>query len=402
MIKNSTILNFILFSLILLPSTAISNAIRIEFFIVALLALLYLVREIKINRGDAGILLAFSMLPLFVGWALFLQFLTYGDTPSSYVFNFSGFLRPTIYAFVFAMILQRIENINKVISFLKVIIGINCSITIIEYCDILIIEDIINILYRGASNSDIGNRAIGLFYRVHGAAYFSLFSFIFIFSIYKINDIKIKQSDKALLSIIIIALMTTFSKGAILVLVIYMVGVNYFRQKLRKSVLIWTCVIILLMVISLTTFTNLEKHISALATGIFVLVTFQELDSSQALGFITGRLEHGWLNALSVWRESPIFGNINHGDFVGDGGYTEVMANHGLIGLAGYIIFFLILLFNRSFELNFIKNTTVICCMVAMLPVGLLMERTSEFLPLIFLIMRKLSDKKQKEILNEV
>ena len=61
-------------------------------------------------------------------------------------------------------------------------------------------------------------------------------------------------------------------------------------------------------------------------------------------------------------------GNINHGEFVGDGGYTEVLANHGVLGFTGYIF---VIFLSRATGLNYIKKIIVICCMVAMLPVGL-------------------------------
>ena len=144
----------------------------------------------------------------------------------SYLFNFWIFATDYVCICIYYDF-SKIENVYEIVRFIKVIIGINCCITIVEYFDVVILEDMINIVYRGAPNSDIGNRAIGLFYRVHGAAYFSLFSFIFIFSLFKITNSKITLIDKILLGIITLSLMTTFSKGAILILAIYLILISY-------------------------------------------------------------------------------------------------------------------------------------------------------------------------------
>lgn len=368
-----------------------------DYFIVLVVLLHALISEKgKWCLSDFSILCGFASLATFIGIALYFQYFTYNSVGLAYIFNFMGFLRPTLYYLAASYLIKDHIKAAKVLNYIcNLCIIVSLSI-IIEYFDVLILEDAINIIYRGDVNTDVGNRAIGLFQRVHGAAYFNLFSLIFIIAILQIKKELHLKKNKVLVGLLLIAMVLSFSKSTFIVLIFYFLIA--YKWKLFMNIKVIKVLIGSVIVLAFTIYLNdtLYQHMNALFLGFLYLAGMLKDTSANEIGFITGRVNHGWKNALDVWSESIWFGNINHGYFVGDGGYTETLANHGLLGLAGYLIMFIFFLRSDLFYARYksanrftITNITL-CLMIALIPVGILMERISELIPFYFVILSRI------------
>lgn len=395
-LKKHHVALLIIVCIAIFPSFRFSSSIRIDYFIVvAVLGYALINRKGTWQRFDFAILCGFASLAIFITLALIFQFITDSSDPLSYVFNFMGFLRPTMYYIAASYLIIDYTKATVVLSYVRYLCIIVSTLIILEHLDLPIIEDAINIIYRGAVDTDNGQRAIGIFQRVHGAAYFSLFSLMFVISIFQINKELHLRKNRVVIILLLIAMLLTFSKSAILVFVVYILVAYKTKLLLNLKVLKILILSAGIFAIALYLDARLLHHVTILSFGIIYMMGFLDNLSVEKIGFVTGRVDHGWKNALEVWRESIWFGNVNSGEFVGDGGWTETLANHGILGAVGWILLFCFF-FKSSLHSNlsklhnrFTMANITFCLMLAMVPVGILMERISELMPFYLVILSR-------------
>ncbi len=313
----------------------------------------------------------FAILCCFVVLANIIQVPWFGGTDvlELSLANSFGFLRPpsmvVIYVYAIRKYGQSFNNSIIWIVFLSILL--HALFAIFEYANPLGIAGLISNIYRGAFDSRLGLRALGAFSRVHGLAYFTAFSLVFleILSLIKsrTNNVVSKlpvHLIRASFVFTILALFVSFSRSAYICLFV-LFGLYVMMQlygavckgvlSLRASILLLSVaslIAILLNVASLyykDFFRWFLKSIDAIPL-IFSYFSASRREQSLEFGFISGRLDHGWANALEAWRASPFFGNLpaSTDSFIGDGGYTELLSNQGIIGIIGYSFFMICLL----------------------------------------------------------
>ena len=352
------------------------------------------------KRVDFSILCGFASLAIFVFLALIFQYINDPTKISPYVVNFMGFLRPTMYYVAASYLIVDYAKATVVLRYMAYLCIIVSTSIILEYLDLPIIEDVINIIYRGAVDTDNGKRAIGLFQRVHGAAYFSLISLMFLIAIFQLNKELHLRKNRVVITLLVVAMMLTFSKGAILVFVVYIFIAYKTKLILSKKVFKILALSLCIFTIALYLNTRLLHHVTILLFGIIYMFGFLNDASIEKISFVTGRVDHGWTNALDVWRDYKWFGDVDSGRFVGDGGWTETLANHGILGAIGWILLFYFF-FKSSRHLNlsklhnrFTMTNITLCLMLAMVPVGILMERISELMPFYLVVLSRMLEAK--------
>ena len=207
---------------------------------------------------------------------------------------------------------------------------------IIDYFNIEPFNSVLNSIYRADPDNDIPGRALGIFQRVHGLAYFSTFAVLLLS-----NYPKLIENEKIRISAIVlnfIALILTFSRSALLALFISLVY-SYKAYFIRYITFISLSISLILF---FAEGSKVFRIIDSIYQGFRFLAGFS-YNYDQA-AFIVARLDWGWGNAINQFYTSPVFGSLDRSGtfFVGDGGYVELLANQGLMGIIGFLLFFFV------------------------------------------------------------
>ena len=99
---------------------------------------------------------------------------------------------------------------------------------------------------------------------------------------------------------------------------------------------------------------------------------------------LSGRLNHGWSNAIANFQQNPLFGSVNTFQFIGDGGYTELLSNYGILGLISFLTYLILSL--RLFPNSRTRISLFLAILCLVVPTGLFQRRVLEIIPFYFAI----------------
>jgi hypothetical protein len=329
-----------LFSLCYLPSFIPNTSIRIDFAI-SVVSILFIFRNLGNLKYFKRSLLAHSsffssanLIQIFFNQAHFFPILV----------NTLGFLRPLGTLYFVSNQRHNLLNVKKLVFSIFYIYPI---FGIIDYFNIEPLNSLLNLIYRFGIDNQILGRATGLFQRVHGLAYFNVLAIVILIADNEL--VKSSLNRKLLIVINFLSLVLTFSRSGLIFLfiVILIMKRHYFLYY------ILSLFVFIFFILNFLRESKLYNIIDSIYNGLKFLVGSKEFDDRGA-AFITARLEWGWGNSISKFLDSPIWGNLDKsvGDFVGDGGYIEILANQGLLGLIGFfiLIFWFLLHERKSFR----------------------------------------------------
>ena len=354
-----------------------------------------------------------SFLPLAVFISLIGQyFLVDNFSIFSAFSNFQGFLRPLLALCFFSLLIRsKSDFIWTARTILIFTIGLSLF-CFIDYFHIQPFSDLLNSIYRYDATSRLGSRALGSFLTVHSAAFFFLYILIFTLSLFILNDKSYIRLigyrlvfSTSLFSFI--SLILSFTKS-VLISAFLVICIFFSINILKKKVLPY----LLLVSITLLSFILLapDSLLERLAYTYNSLIdAYNFIYDPNSLSMtdntsLSNRLEWGWKNSL-IYFYVILTSELNESSkmFVGDGGYFEILANNGFIGLLGLTIFMLYL-FALSFETlrkslsnkNHISLAYFLFCnLLSMFIINFatlfLKERSMVLLPLLFLIMTRFS-----------
>lgn len=220
-------------------------------------------------------------------------------------------------------------------------------LTIIEYLNITPISAWLNVIARGNIDADVGTRAVGAFGYVHGLGFFG--TFFILYALYIIfeypNNYLIRYLAYISVFFSIVNTGLSFSRAAWLATAVGVVSFLLPRWRSRRLNRLFPIVgvtvlsiIVALLSLNAETLGRFNSTVSSFIDGAKWVFGNQSIDESK-IQFVTGRINHGWENAIAVWFENPLFGRliIQGNIFVGDGGYTAMLAQQGLVGLVGFV-----------------------------------------------------------------
>lgn len=366
-------------------------------------------KRLKFLNINKTIVISLFIFVLSIFIALILQIFFIPEmSVKTHVLNFAGFLRMFLFsllAFFTITTFNRALIITKIFLFCTIIQSL---ILIIQYAQVYPLSNFISWFYNNSNNETNVYRAVGSFNAVHSAAYYFLYFFLFSLSIY-ISSEHMKIKNLALIAVCFsfIGLVLPVSKGAYLALFVSLTYLILVRKAVGifiKSIIFLTCFLIFsALLIPRKKIEYFQNQFIELYEGAKWILFSTDIGSYDHMGFIAGRLDHGWKNAIDNWVIYPVYGNIDTSvkTFIGDGGYTEILSNSGLIGLFGFLIMLLILFFSSSstkgrrsnvrcvFENT--RKTIVIAIFFASIATGFLKQRTVELLPVMLVTLSSLS-----------
>ena len=255
--------------------------------------------------------------------ALFLQCLFIPDASlSKQILNFAGFFRILLFSIFALFAINSYERALIVAKTLLICIVFQSLIIIIDYTQIYPLSNIVNILYHGGFEKSIVYRATGTFSSVHGAAYFFLYSLLFSVSIYfSISTKSIKKLSLLAILLSLIGVTLPASKSAFIALfaslVFFVILCKNYKALLITPILILTLIVGVYCLAPKKKIEYLAQDLSQLKDGISWFFNSRDI-SYDEVGFIAGRLNHGWKNAIDNWLNYPIYGNIDVTDIVGN------------------------------------------------------------------------------------
>ena len=262
---------------------------------------------------------------------------------------------------------------------------------------------LINFIYRGGientGNTYSISRPVSVFDSVHACAYFFTLTPILLFSLFSESSHSIHPITPHALKIFnqialicIIGLFFTSSKAGLFgVFVFYLTyyisrlfqfqfSLNLTRKVSKVLVIFLPIAITLLMLLS----GKLFGLISSIYNSFDSLLAFlgRGLESEIVSDSFSGRLNHGWANAMENFYQNPLFGSVNITKFIGDGGYTELLSNYGLLGLLAVLVY--ILLSIRVFSSRRIRLSIFLAFLMLIIPTGLFQRKVLEVIPFYF------------------
>lgn len=405
------LLTLLVFLSLFSPPLIYGTSVRIDtIFILIFTPFLLVMIKWGYNNSTQFILLAFSLLTLTVGISLIFQLLIFENINYiNYAHNFQGYLRPLLFGIFTACVIRGREHAEKMVKLLLFGMVTHGFFALIEFNNIQPLSGMINLIYRGDYNNNHGTRALGAFNMVHDLAYFSLYGFVFSLAVIFNSEVKKNTTKWAKLACLMsfVALLIGFSRGAWIAATaagLYMV-INLARPRPFKIIFILIFSFIPIILFSLILPPLVDIHIlssfrellKSIYSGYLYLMGLREFTEDSSIGFITARLDWGWAHALDAWAESPLIGDLYYSQtvFIGDGGYTETLANHGLIGLFG-VFAMLIILWKKSYisSINSKSNSKWTCVAMrgfvisfffALFATGMLKERSAEILPVMLI-----------------
>lgn len=390
---------------LLAPPLVPGSSIRVDTIAVFFYPLLLFIGfwRIRYDRRSRPVLIAFGFLAGGIGFALILQVLLL-EKPLyiEYLHNLNGHMRPLLFALLAASAIRTKDSAEIMVKIFLMGIISHGALAIIEYINLQPFTGIINFLYRGDFNERLGLRALGAFKMVHDLAYFSLYGFLFSVAVLTHPDKKPSLVLWAGVATIfsLVSLILPFSRGA---WVAAAAGGGFMLLRLGNlrlilSLVLTTLVTLALSMVVMPVFINkIEEYLFSIISGLQYLMAVGDVEDESDISFITARLDWGWLHAIEVWKENPLHGDLSYSLvlFIGDGGYTEVLANHGLIGLFAYLLMFLalwkkpyLLAYShfKYFQWTLVSTRSfVVAFIFALFATGILKERSSELLPVMLI-----------------
>jgi hypothetical protein len=342
---NKYLLSAFLFSLCYLPAFIPNTSIRID-FVISVVSILFIFRNLGNLKYFKRALFAYSS---FFSSANLIQIFFYQTHIFSILVNALGFLRPLGTLYFVSNQRHYLLNLKKLVFSTLYIYPI---LGIIDYFNIEPLNSFLNLIYRFGIDNQMLGRATGLFQRVHGLAYFNVLAIVILIA----DNELVKSSFKKKLLIIInfLSLVLTFSRsGMIFIFIVILIMKRRYFLYYILSVFVF-----IFFILNFLRESKLFRIIDSIYNGVKYLLGSNEFDDRGA-AFITARLEWGWGNSISKFLDSPIWGNLDKsvGDFVGDGGYVEILANQGLMGLIGFFILIFWFLFHKKKSFRYIGIT---------------------------------------------
>lgn len=403
------LLLILVFMALVVPPLVPASSIRLDTMAIFVLlpALVLRTGRIAYDRRYRPVLLGFATLAAGVGTALLLQVMLL-DIPMlwPYLQNFQGYSRPTLFGILAAMMIRSRDEAETVAKLILAGTAVHGFLAAVEYANLQPFTGILGLLYRGSADARVGTRAIGAFTTVHGLAYFSLYGLVFSTFVLLIAEKGSALGRWARLGILgaLAGIVLPFSRGAWIAAA---AGAAYMllRRKTLPLVLKAAAGGTALFAIALSLFpeslVNVVAYYSSIVDGArFLLGAAEGIDEKQ-VSFITARLDWGWMHALEVWRSSPVFGDMSFSmtRFIGDGGYTETLANHGLLGMGALLLMLLVFWFGASRHahgdsavlVRRILRTFVVVFFLASFATGTLKERSIELLPVMLIVLTALA-----------
>lgn len=403
------LLSVIVITALLAPPLVPGSSIRIDTILILICPFLVFIGygRIRYDRRTRPVLLAFGFLTGGVGLALMLQVLLLGKPfYLEYLHNFQGYTRPLLFALLAAEAIRTRERAETMVKVLLAGIIAHGALAIIEFINLQPFTGILNLLYRGDFNDRLGVRALGAFKMVHDLAYFSLYGLLFSLAVLQHPERKpsLIRWARVATAFSLVALIIPFSRGA---WIAGIAGGGFMLLQRGNLRFILSLILSLLggfaigMVLMPDLVNSVKNIFSSIIAGAQYLLGAREAVDEKAIGFITARLDWGWMHALQVWKENPLHGDLSYStvQFIGDGGYTETLANHGLVGFFAFLAMFLALWkktrLSTPARCQHDKWTLVslrsfvVAFFFALFATGILKERSTEILPvmLISLIM---------------
>jgi hypothetical protein len=253
----------------------------------------------------------------------------------------------------------------------------------------------INLIFRGSlentANTYSISRPVSVFDSVHACAYFSALTLVFC-SIYK-NTYRLYSCtssgfipNKVYLYINLSAflgLFLTSSKSGLLSVIAFYLSQRPIVLSRLRTTLSYSFILTALAMASLSVI--FSEKLSAILISIslslssLVAALANNLSTTEVSDSFSGRLNHGWANAIHNFSENPLFGSVNIIQFIGDGGYTELLSNYGIVGLSGFILYLFLTI--RCFHSLRLRVGFLFVCLILTIPTGLFQRRVSEVLP---------------------
>lgn len=366
-------------------------------------------KRLKFLNINKPIVISVSIFVSSILIALILQIFFIPETSIKlHVFNFAGFLRMLLFSL---LAFFTITTFNRALIITKIFLVctiIQSVILIAQYAQVYPFSNFISWFYNNSNNDTNVYRAVGSFNAVHSAAYYFLYFFLFSLTIYLGSEHK-KIKNLALIAVCFsfIGLVLPVSKGAYLALFVsltYLILVRKAVGVFIKSIIFLTFFLIFsVSLIPPKKIDYFQNQFIELYEGVKWVLFSAHSGTYDQMGFIAGRLDHGWKNSIENWHAYPLFGNIEASSevFIGDGGYTEILSNSGLIGLFGFLLM-LFIVYKRNFFLKSKKNdiqsissygikSIVLAVLIASVATGFLKQRTVELLPVMFITLISLS-----------
>jgi hypothetical protein len=417
----------IVFSSLVLPPIVPKTSIRVDTIAIFFYSFLLLSSKIPtFSKTSKFVITSFFSLTLGAGIALLMQaFLLGKPYILEYAYNFQGYLRPLLFAFVTVKTVKSIKQTEILVRLILFGIIFHGLIALIQYIRLEPYASYINLLYRGDLDEFGYVRGLGAFAIVHGLGYFGLYGLIFSLAIitYPCEKFLLRKLSYIALVFSLVSLIVPFSRGAWIAAAISTVfltlnKINWktfvssgFTNKFVKKIFIAIPLLALVAYFfpANSDFIRLtKKYANDILVGIQYL-TFNRSQSFENLVFIQGRLDWGWANALEVFRNYPLHGDLSarYVTFIGDGGYTESLSNHGFIGFISILfLFFTIWMAHSRFHsieplakawINVSLRSFVIAFAIAMIPTTMLQERSIELLPVMLISLVSLSKRSFEE-----
>jgi len=412
-LTKSNLFTVIVISTLILPPLIPKTSIRVDTLIIFVYSLILLFgKSLTFSKGSRIIVYSFLSLTIGAGIALLIQAIFLGEPYLlEYVYNFQGYTRPLLFAFVTAETIKsarHAESIVKIILFGIIYHGV---VALLQYARLEPFASNINLLYRGSSDDFGYVRGLGAFATVHGLAYFGLYGLVFSLSIINFSSVKPSLRNLAYFASIasVASLIVPFSRSAwiattISVAYLFANRINWrallFLRLKWKTLQKMIAISVLVAIASYLTPTDVIYTLKGysddilLATNYFITGKAQDF---QGVTFIEGRLDWGWQNAIETFKKYPLHGDLSarYKTFIGDGGYTESLSNHGFIGFISILIMFS-MIWMTNYSLKFIEPSNriwikislrsfVIGLGLASLATTMLQERSMELLPVMMI-----------------
>jgi len=409
-ISNFNIIRFLLLSIIYLPPISEGlKTYRLDSFLLPIIYILFLIQKIRLGTLTFSInrnlipffgFLFFSILPLFFQ----IIFLSNPIIPLSVLAL--GNLR---FFFMSHILLDtKFSNIQliKIINLILFGIVFHGICVLLNIFSIQPLANLINLIYRFGIDNDYGSlRAIGAFDTIHSLSFFGITSLIFTIWLNFYNQKNKVFSQKLLIAASfcsLICILTTYSIATycafifiIICLFLKQLKVLFFKNVLNKKIIFSSLLVISFLNLFLYFFRKqLSNFVSVFDTiGLaFSFLTGSSYENELPI-FIQGRLDWGWANSLQAFYKSPFFGDISNAltDFAGDGGYTELLGNFGILGFIGFLFFISLFLspdlyFANLYKKRYFLGTYYLSFFIAivfiMLATTFLRARVMELLPI--------------------
>ena len=329
----------ILFLIVFGPVFISGTATRAEVVLAPLIVfLIFILRKVKFPKPVTVVLSLLLAAGLLKSISIILQLIfNITDDYISACIAIYGALRPALFAVLFSAILNLI-NIKKLKRLLEICLYLSIAMGVLSVLS-SDIDSLIRKIYLLPVEAQT-YRFSGHFQKVHGAAFF--YSLALVLLVYLGSEATKKKKLSFWIFGLLCAylILITYSKVTYLYFFLIFVIVAI-RHRLVSHALIGLGFVPLF--IFLTQFVDVDLHRRVKSSIELLYLTFGSAfgsEVSESASFVSARLEHGWLAGLRSFHSSPFIGNISSvkKQFVGDGGYIEILGFFGILGAIGFLL----------------------------------------------------------------